>query len=175
MGGLAISSGNATAASTISQNTVHSLSNTVTGGSAGAIYGIDLTLPTQANVIERNLVHSINIDSTLIGYQIWGIVMRGSGNATFQNNMVRLGLRPDGSSITTGFSIIGIRDIAGATSSYYHNSVYVGGTGVASVSNTFAFNSSAVTNTRNYQDNIFYNARSNTSGSIANVAIAVGG
>ena len=174
MSGITISSGSATDASTISQNTVHSLSNTETGGSPGAIYGIDVTFANQANVIERNLIHSIDVNSTLAGYQISGTVMRGFGSATFQNNMVRLGLRADGSSITTGFSIIGMRDIGNVTSSYYHNSVYIGGTNVASVSNTFAFNSNS-NNTRNYQNNIFYNARSNASGGVANVAIAVRG
>ncbi|MEK6299798.1 MAG: C25 family cysteine peptidase [Acidobacteriota bacterium] len=164
-----------TGVNTISQNTVHSLSNTVTGGSAGAIYAIDCSLATAANVVERNLVHSISVTSTLTAYQIFGLVMRGTGTATFKNNMVRLGLDAAGSSITTGFSIVGIRDIVGATSNYYHNSVYVGGSGVVSVSNTYCFLSDVVTNTRNYQDNIFWNARSNTSGGIANIAIRVGG
>jgi trimeric autotransporter adhesin len=89
--------------------------------------------------------------------------------------MVRLGLDAAGNSITTGFSIVGILDIAGATANYYFNSVYIGGTGVASASNTFAFFSDVVNNTRNFEDNIFWNARSNASGKIANVAIEVGG
>jgi hypothetical protein len=164
-----------TGANTISQNTVHSLSDTVTGGSAGAIYAIDCSLAAATNVVERNSVHSISVTSTLTAYQIWGIVMRGAGTATFKNNMVRLGLDAAGSSITTGFSIAGFRDIAGATANYYHNSVYIGGTGVVSASNTYGMFSDVVTNTRNYQDNIFWNARSNASGGIANVAIGVGG
>ena len=59
MGGLIISAGSSTQANTFSQNTVHSLSNTVTGGSSGAVYAMDFTLPVQSNVIERNLAHSI--------------------------------------------------------------------------------------------------------------------
>src|SRR4029450_7966583 len=89
--------------------------------------------------------------------------------------MVRLGLHAAGNSITTGFSIVGILDIAGATANYYFNSVYIGGTGVASFSNTFAFLSDVVNNTRNFENNIFYNARSNASGGFPNVAIQVGG
>src|SRR5207249_3237004 len=112
----------------VSQNTVHSLSNTVTGGSAGSVYGMDFLLPSQANVIEQNLVHSLNVTSTFTAYKISGLVMEGQGTATFQNNMVRLGLDAAGNSITTGFSIIGIQDTAGATANYYFNSVYVGGT-----------------------------------------------
>src|SRR2546423_14782176 len=101
--------------------------------------------------------------------------MEGQGTATFQNNMVRLGLDAAGNSITTGFSIIGIQDTAGATANYYFKSVYIGGTGVGSASNTFGFFSDVVNNTRKFEDNIFHNARSNASGRIANVAIQVGG
>jgi len=165
-----------TAGSEISRNTIHSLSNIVTGGAAGAIYAIDCTFSSNnKNLVQGNLVHSISVTSSLTGYQIYGIVMRGVGNATFDNNMVRLGYDAAGNSITTGFDIEGIRDIAGATANYYFNSVYIGGTGVISASNTFAFDSTVVTNARNFKNNIFWNARSNASGGIANIAIAVGG
>src|SRR6185503_5386610 len=58
---------------------------------------------------------------------------------------------------------------------YYFNSVYISGSGVVSSSNTFAFNGSALTSTRNYQDNIFWNARSNASGAGKNYAISIAG
>jgi trimeric autotransporter adhesin len=141
----------ATQATAISQNTVHSLSNTATGVSVGSVYGMDLTLSSlTGNLIEQNLVHSLNVTSIQPAYQVFGLVMEGQGTATFQNNMVRLGLDAAGNSITTGFSIVGIRDIAGATANYYYNSVYIGGTGVISASNTFAFFSGVVNNTRNF-------------------------
>ncbi len=161
-----------TGVNTVSRNTVHSLSDTVTGGSAGAIYAIDCGFPVTANIVEGNLVHSINVTSTLTGYQIIGIIARTQGTATYKNNMIRLGLDAAGNSITTGFAISGIRDAAGTLSSnsYYFNSIYVGGTGVASASNTYCMNSDVV-NTRNFVDNIFWNARSNASGGIANFAI----
>jgi hypothetical protein len=41
-------------------NTVHSLSNTVVGGSAGSVIGMDFTLSSLENLIEQNLVHSPN-------------------------------------------------------------------------------------------------------------------
>jgi bacillolysin len=177
MSGISVASGTAVAASTISQNTVHSLHNTVVGGSSGAIYAVDLTLSSAANVIERNFIHSVSVTSSLTTYQIWGFLMRGQGSATFRNNKVRLGVDSAGNSITTPFSIIGFRDSSGATASYYHNTVFIGGTDVeAGGSNTFAFNSNVVTNTRNFQNNIFWNARSNaTGGGVTHVAIAVGG
>jgi hypothetical protein len=130
MSGIIVSAGTATQPSTISQNTVHSLSNTVTGGSAGTVDGMDVTLPALSNVIERNFVHSLNVTSSLTANQIWGMAMRGQGTATFQNNIVQLGLDAAGNSITAGFQITGIRDIAGATANYYFNSVYIGGSGV---------------------------------------------
>ena len=178
MSGIVVSNASSTIPSTISQNTVHSLSDTVTGGSSGAVYAMDLTFSTNAgNLVERNLVHSVNVNSTFTTYQIYGIIARTQGAATYKNNMIRLGLKADGTSITTGFSIVGIRDSAGTTSAnnYYHNSVYIGGTGVVSASNTYCMLSDVVTNTRNFVDNIFWNARSNGTGSIGNVAIRLGG
>lgn len=176
MTGIVVNAPTAAQPTTVSQNTVHSLSNTATGVSVGSVYGMDFTLSSlTGNLIEQNLIHSLNVTSIQPAYQIFGLVMEGQGTATFQNNMVRLGLDAAGNSITTGFSIVGIRDIAGATATYYFNSVYIGGTGVISASNTFAFFSGVVNNTRNFEDNIFYNARSNDFGGAANVAIAVGG
>jgi uncharacterized repeat protein (TIGR01451 family) len=183
----------ATNTSLISRNTVHSLSN-ASGAAQTSIYAMDLTLPAttnmavDSNVIERNLIHSLSNTSTDNTSQIWGIVQRGSGTAAVpvraivKNNMIRLGLDAAGNSITSGLSFIGIRDIQGATGgagttvvNYYFNSVYIGGTGVASSSSTFAFNGSALTSTRNYVDNIFWNARSNASGAGKNYAISVAG
>jgi hypothetical protein len=181
----------ATNSSTISRNTVHSLSN-ASGAAQTSIYAMDLTLPASTNitgnVIERNLIHSLVNTSTDNTSQMWGIIQRGSGTAgvavtaVVKNNMIRLGLDAAGNSITSGLSFIGIRDIQGATGgagttvvSYYFNSVYIGGTGVASSSSTFAFNGSALTSTRNYVDNIFWNARSNASGAGKNYAVSIAG
>jgi Bacterial Ig-like domain (group 3) len=184
-------SSTASNSSLISRNTVHSLSN-ASGAGATAIYSMDLTLPPTANitanVIERNLIHSIVNTSTDNTAQVYGIVQRGSTvagvpvSAVVKNNMVRLGLDANGNSITSGLQFIGIRDIQGATGgagtnnvSYYFNSVYIGGTGVASSSSTFAFNGSALTSTRSYVDNIFWNARSNASGAGKNYAVSIAG
>ena len=53
--------------------------------------------------------------------------------------------------------------------------MYIGGAGVASSSNSFAFNSNVATTAHNFQNNIFWNARSNASGTGKNYAIAVAG
>ena len=126
---------------TVSQNTIHSLSNVVVGGGLTAIYGMDLSFPNTANVVERNFIHSCSISTTATTSQLRGIFVRGTAspaaasNATYKNNMVRLGIDAAGASITTPYEITGILDsvnTAGQFSNYYFNTVYIGGSGVAS-------------------------------------------
>ena len=124
-------------------------------------------------MVERNFVHSLSITSTNLTAQLAGI-LGVAGTATYKNNMVRLGVDAGGADITAGYTMYGMFDIAG-TNNFYDNSVYIGGSGVASSSNTFAFVSNVITNVRNYVDNIFWNARSNASGGGKNYAIAVAG
>src|SRR4030095_1717362 len=50
---------------------------------------------------------------------------------------------------------------------------YIGGSGVASSSNTFAFVSNVNSGTRFYEKNILWNARSNASGTAANYALGL--
>ena len=104
----------------------------------------------------------------------WSVFFQWRDNGTYKNNMVRLGVDAAGASITAGYAIYGMFEIAG-TNNLYYNSVYVGGTGVASSSTTFGFVSNVTAGTRNYVDNIFWNARSNASGSAVNYAIALSG
>ena len=85
---------------------------------------------TTANVVERNFVHSLSITSTATTSQLVGI-LPVAGQGTYKNNMVRLGVDAAGASITPGYAIYGMFEIAG-TNNLYYNSVYVGGTGVAS-------------------------------------------
>jgi len=68
--------------------------------------------------------------------------------------------------------IYGMFEIAG-TNNIYFNSVYIGGTGVASSSSTFGFVSNVTTGTRIYEDNIFWNGRSNASGTATNYALGL--
>jgi len=87
--------------------------------------------------------------------------------------MIRLGLDSSGSSINKGATINGINE-AGQNNIYF-NSVYIGGSPTSGSSNTFAFTSSATTNSRNYRDNIFYNARSNGGSTGKHYSVTVGG
>lgn len=168
----------ATGANTISQNTIHSLSN-ASGAAANSIYGMSLSLPATTNIVERNFIHSFSLTSTLTGTQIWGISGGATGTTTYRNNMIRLGYNAAGASITLPTSMIGIRDASGSTNQFFHNTIYIGGTGVLATptaSNSYCLFSDVVTVTRAYQDNIFWNARSNAiGGGVAHLAIRVGG
>jgi hypothetical protein len=164
---------NSTGASMIARNVVHSMSNN-SGGASNAVRGIQCTLPATANIVEQNFVHSLTLTSSVTTGSVDGIVHGSTGSATYRNNMIRLGIDAAGASQTFGHGFNGMLEQAG-TNNVYANSVYVGGSGVTAVANTFAFNSAVVNNTRNYLDNIFWNARSNASGTGKNYAIAVGG
>ncbi|MFN6378572.1 MAG: MopE-related protein [Flavobacteriales bacterium] len=156
---------------TVSGNTVHSLSNT-TATAATSVVGISISATTAT--ISRNLVHSLRISSSSASSEMTGIAIQSGTNAV-SNNMVRLGINAAGSSLTTGYTISGINDALG-TNNYYHNSVFIGGTGVGTgVANTFAFNSTVTTNTREFLNNIFVNERSNATTGGKHYAVRVGG
>lgn len=115
------------------------------------------------NVIEQNFIHSFSPNTTENTSPIVGIHAAG-GAATYKNNMIRQGINSAGGSITTAFTITGILEEAGIND-FYFNSVYIGGNNVGAGQNSFAFNSLIATAaSRNYKNNILYNARSNTSG-----------
>ena len=59
----------------------------------------------------------------------WSVFFRWRATGTYKNNMVRLGVDAAGASITAGYQIYGMFEIAG-TNNLYYNSVYLGGTGV---------------------------------------------
>jgi hypothetical protein len=170
---MGISNTSTTAGLTLSQNIVHTLANT-NASAAVVVIGIHNNGPTTGtNVIARNFIHSLKISTSVVGF-IYGINVSG-GTATYQNNMVRIGLDETGASMTAAYDIRGINDASG-TNNFYHNSVYIGGTGVTSgTTNTFAFISGVTSNTRGFQNNIFVNSRSNSTGTGLNVAFSPSG
>jgi hypothetical protein len=164
----------ATAGQRIAYNKVYSLSNTAASSASGLV-GIYYTGPTTGtNVVEGNFVHSLSVSTTSTSGYIHGIYSIG-GLTVFKNNMVRLGIKDDGTSLNRGCFIFGMAEKGGATASnsYYHNSVYVGGTSPSTTSKTYAFYSTEATNTRAYYNNIFYNARSSSPSSGANKHYAI--
>lgn len=167
---IGISATTATPNHTLEANTISALSNT-NAAAATVVSGINYTGGTGANLVHRNLIHSLSAASaTAI---IHGIDIRG-GTTVYRNNMIRLGTDAAGADITAGVSINGINEFLG-TNTIFNNSVLIRGTGVLGTANTFAFNGQQTVNTRSFQNNNFYNARSNGAGTGKHYGIRVGG
>lgn len=158
----------------ISQNTIHSISATHLSA-ANSVIGIHYSGPTTGtNNVSRNNIHSLSLATSTTTSRIIGI-NAFVGIANYHNNMIRLGIDASGASITTGFNIAGIQQTsATANNRFIYNSVYVGGTGVAGVSNTYAFNKTSAAGLIDIRNNIFVNNRSNISGTNFNYAIGFG-
>jgi len=147
----------------LNKNIVHSLTNTGNTDVQRAVTGIR-TANTGSVLVERNLVHSlvpsagsgaVALTSIATGIQY----AAGAAGGTLRNNMVRMGIAPNGSSISNGCAIAGIHVAGGNTSmNLYHNSVYTGGTATSGSSDTHAL-LSTVSIARDHRNNIFWNAR----------------
>lgn len=157
---------NATSANdhSISQNTIYGLEKS-SGITANSVIGIYYGGGTGTNNhVSRNLIHSLS--SSAEGALVSGIYM-GAGAVSVSNNMIRLGIDDAGTSITTASIFQGIvKDNTSTNNFVYHNSVYIGGSGVSSTANpTYAFRRMQTNANDNVRNNIFMNARSNaTSG-----------
>ncbi len=169
---------------TISQNVVHSLYNTSNAAMypaqnvavvvAGIYYdgGISGT-----NIIERNFVHSLYLDSLNSSAELNGMLFGSGCTFTAQNNMVRVGLDASGASTASAAEVRGLFDNDNGASqarNFIHNSVYVGGTATSGSAKTFAYSSSSQNNSRDIRNNIFVNARSNSGGTGKHYAMTNG-
>ena len=157
--------GSAIGGSNVSNNTVYNLTNTnsTVAGWVNGLYFSTAIAPQANTIISKNLVHSFNVASATGGMA--GIFLPNSGNAMVYNNMVRLGIDDTGASIPTSLQINGIYKTSTGSMGIYHNTVYIGGSGVASGAvNTYAFRRATSGPVDTVGNNIFYNARSNTSG-----------
>jgi hypothetical protein len=172
---IGISQSSTIAGQTVSQNTIYSLTDTAASAAVN-VTGIYFAGPTSgANVIARNLVHSLAVSSTNAFSGLNGMHF-AVGTFTAQNNMVRAGIKADGSSAAGASFVRAIFDFGTTPGrNFYHNSVYLGGTQTSGGSSTFAFLSSGSTNARTFQNNIFVNARSNSGGTGKHYAVRYGG
>jgi hypothetical protein len=152
--------GNVVTASTVSNNNVYALK---ANGAAGSVFtGLQLTGSTQSNVTaSRNRIHSF-YPSNIVGTVINGILV--NGNYTVANNFVRLGIDTAGSDVNISTTFIGINKTSG-TSNIYYNTVYIGGSGTTTgTDSSFAIRSFVTSGTRDVRNNIFANYRLNSSG-----------
>ncbi|MBK8464832.1 MAG: hypothetical protein IPL32_03295 [Chloracidobacterium sp.] len=161
---------------TLSQNTIHSLTNSNTSA-ASIVTGIQFT-GGSANVVERNFIYNILAPTTSTSAEINGIRVAG-GTTIYRNNMIALGANSANAigaaasnSGTTG--IVGINEALG-TNSFFHNSVYIGGTATAGIGASYAFNGIQTVNTRSFRGNIFQNARTNSGGTGKHYAVKING
>ncbi|MBL0308475.1 MAG: hypothetical protein IPP77_01915 [Bacteroidetes bacterium] len=113
--------------------------------------------------ISKNLVYGFSSVPTANPTYQYGISVTG-GTGNLSNNMIRLGFDISGSPQTAVSDIAGIYCSSTSTVSAYHNSIYLGGTGVTAGS-SYAFRRNTSSGTYNVRNNIFVNERSNSGGS----------
>jgi hypothetical protein len=191
--GISVSSGAATVSGNSIYNLTSTSTNTSAGNSApvlgigmssGSVYTVTgnsiynlLSSPASAAVnvvgiftngtagvtIAGNSIYALRTTSTSTGSIITGVDL-AAGPTTLVNNMITLGLDNTGTSITTPITFRGISKGTGTACNLYYNSIYIGGTGVATTatSRTFAFQRNNQGGADNIINNIFVNARSNS-------------
>jgi hypothetical protein len=161
--GICMNASGNTTGSIISGNIIDSLVLTGTSTSAAVnVIGLYINGTTSVNnTIAKNFIHTLDVSAANTGAIVTGIQEDG-GTCLFSNNMIRLGIKPDGTAATTAFTINGILAAPATANSFYHNSIYIGGTGVGTTAtNTYAFRRSAASGAYDIRDNIFANTRSN--------------
>ena len=144
-------------AKVVTGNSIYNLSN----GNAtftGAVVGIHFLSATSAvvNKCSGNLVHSLSVNASSTGAKIYGI-LTCTGAFNYSNNIITLG----GGNVQLNGIAEGLPLAAGHNSSYYHNTVYIGGTPILGAVPSYAFYSQSNANIRDLKNNILVNARSN--------------
>ncbi|HEY5534814.1 MAG TPA: T9SS type A sorting domain-containing protein [Ignavibacteria bacterium] len=147
------------AAQTITGNTIYNLSNTNTSF-AGYVTGIYYweTTTDIASTVSKNFIYNLSVSASSTAATIYGINIT-NGAATYSNNMISLG----GNTPTTIYGIYE-KGAAGNNNNLYFNTVYISGVPTSGTNKSYALFSEANTNTRDFRNNIFFNARSTTSG-----------
>lgn len=134
-------------------NTIGNVS--VTNSAAGSnVIGIEKTNGTALRDIRNNFIYGLTSSAATTG-QLFGIRITG-GLTTVSNNIISL-------STDNAVSIIGIYDngSSGKTALWYFNTVQIGGSPITGTISSYGFWSNALSNTRDFRNNIFVNTRSN--------------
>jgi hypothetical protein len=167
----------ASSSSLISGNTIFGLKNTSTTTSSHVlgIYASGATT-TGTNIVEKNNIYNFGLASSTQAFQTTeGIMTPSAGSiATIKNNFIRLGYDADGTEITNPQVMYGIYDqpTTVGSSNVWNNTIFIGGSNVTTGTNpTYCFVSTATTITRFIQNNIFINARSNSTGTGKHYAV----
>ena len=171
--GIVMSSTNA-AGVNVTGNTIYALTLTAASTTAatqitGIYYSGTSSVSSQVN---KNFIHSFELTAANNSSIMTGIDL-ASGVAVLSNNMIRVGIRSDGTSLTQGLTLRGIssNSTSGAIGIYF-NSIYLGGTGVvSSTNNTYAFIRTATSGNYDIRNNIFANSRSVAGGTAKQYAL----
>ncbi|MCX6156947.1 MAG: T9SS type A sorting domain-containing protein [Ignavibacteriae bacterium] len=148
-------------ACTISGNTIANLSNGSTNSSLGILAGINYSGSTTASTVSGNFIRSLSATGSVTTASVYGIkIVTGTAITTYSNNIISIGGN-------TPSTIYGIYQNAasGGISKLYFNTVYIGGTLGSGLNQSYALYSASASGTRDFRNNIFYNARSTTGGS----------
>lgn len=156
--------------SRVGRNVIYQLGLASTNGAA-RLSGISIIAGAGNTIVDRNFIHSFN--EMQAGGVMSGILINGGVFGFYTNNMIRLGLTPSGASNVPGPSIRGFNHVSGGQDQFYHNSVYLGGSGVNDNALTAAFYTTDAVNSPTLANNIFVNARSNGAGTGSHYAIRI--
>jgi len=110
-------------------NTIHSLvsyNTALTPFIAGIIFNGSSTILGNNSNVSRNIIHSFNLAVAATASTITGI-QAAAGNATYANNMIRLGRDTAGLVLSRSGTFRGIhQNISGVVvNRFYHNSIYL--------------------------------------------------
>ncbi|MBN2746803.1 MAG: T9SS type A sorting domain-containing protein [Bacteroidales bacterium] len=142
-----------------SEMTGNTIQNLVASTSSTNAYIYGIYCNAGSALVDGNFVHSFS--SALSPVNLIGIRIN-NGNYDFHNNHIRIGIDANGNSITSAVKIYGFYKSNSLASNFFHNSVYIGGTGVSSTANnTMAFYRSNNSTPDYVMNNIFVNNRSN--------------
>jgi hypothetical protein len=152
---------------TITNNTIYSIrsSNTSTASTnaAGILISGGVNL-----IVTNNRIYDITHTTTGANSGAAGIIARDNGGTSYvYNNMISLGLNPDGTANTTPMMLAGIWQNSddGQTLQTYYNSVHIGGNAASGSYKTYGFLRGDFDGTTTIQtpvriiNNIFHNAR----------------
>ncbi len=139
---------------TISRNTIYNISNSYSSFT-GHVAGIYHYGQSAASSVTGNLIYGLSVSSSSSSANIHGIKI-GQGGTTYSNNIITL----DG----TNSTIYGIYEagVGSTTSNLYFNTVYLKGSPTSGSLNSACLYNAGTSSTRDFRNNIFRNARSNS-------------
>jgi len=153
---------------TISQNTIYNISNTRTNTDfTGMVVGIYYAPNAGNHIVSRNFIHDLSVNATPVNAVLSAIYLgTGGGIATnastsvISNNLMSIA----GNTSTT---IYGIYEVGAQyhNVNLFYNTVYISGSlGAGIINLSYCLYSAAQNNTRDFRNNLFFNARSTIGG-----------